>query len=335
MSLNIKKADGSLQKIAGNTVILDATTSEIRSGTFSLSGTSWSTQNITFTTPMPDTNYVVNIESNGLSGGAITPFRIANKTINGFTLGIYSNEAITYTGTYYAIRLVELEGYTEIQNKINNPDTEPTENSTNLVESGGVYEMIKNASSVFIGTAAEWAIETDKESYQLAVITDTDTINTVNSTTGATDPVADYTGAWTGTATEWDALSISEKVKYKIVNITDDEASSAEAYSTEETYTGKVWIDGKPIYRRVFNVNNINTTQTAAWVTILQDAWIETIDTIISSVIIGEFGNTSSGKQRIISFDTGINNNILKVYTGYTVSIKNNTCVLEYTKTTD
>ena len=113
-----------------------------------------------------------------------------------------------------------------------------------------------------------------------------------------------------------------------------DVVAEMEGYSTAETDTGKTWIDGKRIYRRVFNVNNINTTQTAAWVTILQDACIEDIDIIVSCTIIGTFGSSTNGKQRTLSLDTGIKDDILKVYTGYTMSVLNNTCVLEYTKTT-
>lgn len=113
-----------------------------------------------------------------------------------------------------------------------------------------------------------------------------------------------------------------------------DVVAEMEGYSTAETDTGKTWIDGKRIYRKVFNVNNINTTTTAAWVTILQDAWIEDIDIIVSCTIIGTFGSSTNGKQRTLSLDTGIKDDILKVYTGYTMSVLNNTCVLEYTKTT-
>ena len=144
MSLNIKTPNG-LQRIAGSTIILDATASEIRSGTFTMnsSPSGWCTVNITFDAPMPDTEYVINIESSEFSGDLITPWRITNKTANGFQLGIYGN-VTSITGKYYAIRLIKLEGYTELQNKVNNPDSAPTENSTNLVTSGGVYDAIKN-----------------------------------------------------------------------------------------------------------------------------------------------------------------------------------------------
>ena len=65
---------------------------------------------------------------------------------------------------------------------------------------------------------------------------------------------------WTGTYAEWQALSAAEKAKYEggTVNITDDdEAGTPEYYSTEEVKTNKVWIDGKPIYRKVVNFGTL------------------------------------------------------------------------------
>ena len=58
-----------------------------------------------------------------------------------------------------------------------------------------------------------------------------------------------------GTQAEWDALSTTEKLTYGQVNITDDDAGeNLDYYSTTETKTNKVWIDGKPIYRKVYPV---------------------------------------------------------------------------------
>ncbi|MCQ2576536.1 MAG: hypothetical protein MJ162_07310 [Treponema sp.] len=56
-----------------------------------------------------------------------------------------------------------------------------------------------------------------------------------------------------GTKEEWEALSLEEKAKYKIVNFLDDDGSggSVDKYSTDEVRTNKVWVDGKPIYRKV------------------------------------------------------------------------------------
>lgn len=260
MSVNIKQLDGSLKKIAGNTILLDATASEIRSGTFSVQcqGDSGANTAIIFETPMPDTDYVVIFESNSPTPGEIG-FR--NKATTGFGLyvlgGREDTTTYTFTGKYYAFRLVKLEGYTELQNKVNNPDSAPTENSTNLVTSGGVYDAIKNASSVFIGTSSEWESETSKTDYQVAIFTDKPNVNAVDSTDGSTAIVGEPNKRWVGTQAEWDNLTAAEKAEFEIVCFTDDNgANGKDIYSTIETKTNKVWIDGKPIYRKVLVFNN-------------------------------------------------------------------------------
>lgn len=57
------------------------------------------------------------------------------------------------------------------------------------------------------------------------------------------------------TQAEYDALTDEEKQADVVYAITDDggsgDSSSEEIYSTEETRIG-TWIDGKPLYRRVF-----------------------------------------------------------------------------------
>lgn len=64
---------------------------------------------------------------------------------------------------------------------------------------------------------------------------------------------------FTGTQAEWDALTIDKKLTYKQVNITDDESTANfDVYSTIETKTNKVWIDGKPIYRKVLEFSRTN-----------------------------------------------------------------------------
>ena len=60
---------------------------------------------------------------------------------------------------------------------------------------------------------------------------------------------------FTGTHDEWNQLTPAEKAKYEIVNFTDDlESAYQDVYSTTEVKTNKVWIDGKPIYRKVYLV---------------------------------------------------------------------------------
>lgn len=64
---------------------------------------------------------------------------------------------------------------------------------------------------------------------------------------------------FTGTHDEWNQLTPAEKAKYEIVNFTDDlESAYQDVYSTEEVKTNKVWIDGKPIYKKVYPVTIID-----------------------------------------------------------------------------
>lgn len=225
MSVNIKQADNTLKKIAGNTILLDATCSEIRSGTFSIQcqGDSGANAAITFETPMSDTDYVVIFESDSPAPGEIG-FR--NKTTTGFGLYVLGGRGdtttYTFTGKYYAFRLVELEGYNAIYNKMTNIDTSPTDNSTNLVTSGGVYDAIKNASSVFIGTSSEWESESAKTDYQVAILTDKPTVNAVDSTDGSTTVVANKHLVFTGDLSEWNSLSISERKAFDEALISND-----------------------------------------------------------------------------------------------------------------
>lgn len=57
-----------------------------------------------------------------------------------------------------------------------------------------------------------------------------------------------------GTQAEWNALTDTEKKKYSVANITDDSDGTPDYYSTTETKTNKIWIDGKPIYRIVLQL---------------------------------------------------------------------------------
>lgn len=240
MSLNIKE-NGALRRIAGSTVILDATASEIREGTWintevdAATGDTRIEANVTFDVPMPDTDYMVVFDKPVTGHGESYNYvNVSTKSTTGFTF------FVTYTGNlshtplglqvhWYAIRLVELEGYTELQNKVNNPDSTPTENSTNLVTSGGVYDAIKNASSVFIGTSAEWESETSKTDYQVAILTDKPNVNAVDSTDGSTTVVGEPNKRWSGTTAEWEQFESDypeKAAKIEVRLITDDEGSS-------------------------------------------------------------------------------------------------------------
>lgn len=101
---------------------------------------------------------------------------------------------------------------------------------------GGVYECIHTSSGYkwelrsfnFIGTTSEWNALTleEKVAYQTADILDDDnkTRYAVNQITGALIPISGGEVSWTGTLSEWDALSLGERAKYdgKKVFIIDD-----------------------------------------------------------------------------------------------------------------
>ena len=69
---------------------------------------------------------------------------------------------------------------------------------------------------------------------------------------------------WTGTHAEYEAVKDTIPA-YAILHFTDDYDESVQVgvYSTEETKTGEIWINNKPIYRKVFVVPNTSTT--AVW----------------------------------------------------------------------
>ena len=116
-----------------------------------------------------------------------------------------------------------------------------------------------------------------------------------------------------------------------------------EAYSTSETLTNKVWVDGKPIYRKVFNNYTITTGTT------LDDILLET-DTnknlIDSYGIVNIVSGSSNWKVPIGTPDVGFGA-IGKVYQnqsgllylsrthGAFGTLTGANIVVEYTKTTD
>ena len=294
MSVNIKR-NGILQKLADQTLIFDANVSEVRSGTINIPainagiGTNIS---VTFSTPFSDADYVVIVDVPDIT--SFKTWIVSAKTTTGFTLGVgrpYSSGSEACTANYYAFKLIELEGYTALQNKVNNAvDSSPTQNSTNFVTSGGVYEAIANSASSFIGTQEEW-----------------------------------------------ENLSAAQKSQYEIVYITDDEAAvEKDIYSTTETKTNKVWIDGKPIYRKVINIGALPNTSSKD-----VNHNISNLDKIINyygsaqtsggSYLCLPYASTSSGT----TVQLWANSTIVRVITGTDRTDYSGYIILEYTKTTD
>ena len=252
MSVCRKLPDGTVQKIAGHTILLDANAQEIRQGDFSVSATDptlgdWHRCTITFTDPMPDNDYIVVITGNGSASEADvrTQWHVFNKTTTGFECSYWSQASTPISYHYYAWKPVKIEGYTELQNKINNPDETPTIDSMNLVTSDGVARAIENASAVWKGTKAEWNAlpAADKVKYDLAVLLDKTLVKAVDRETGDETDVADLSGQFVGTHAEWEAES--NKTQYKTALLTDERTTVNEVTSTgalnEVADNAKIW----------------------------------------------------------------------------------------------
>lgn len=70
--------------------------------------------------------------------------------------------------------------------------------------------------------------------------------------------VAGGTRMWVGTkAALQTALDAGELVDGTAVMVTDDYEEGTDIYSTSETKTNKVWVDGKPIYRKVIHYTGV------------------------------------------------------------------------------
>lgn len=106
----------------------------------------------------------------------------------------------------------------------------------------------------------------------------------------------------------------------------------AEVHSTNEVKTNKVWIDGKPIYRKVIRFTNSNTD----WGSI--DVITDLDEIVILSGYVYDSGNNktvipSYGNDSVSIYITQ-GGSIRKKATSYYQN-KSGVLLIEYTKTTD
>ena len=146
---------------------------------------------------------------------------------------------------------------------------------------------------------------------------------------------------FTGTHSEWDAMSIIKKQEYDYAAFTDDENGIFEYYSTTETKTNKIWIDGKPIYRKVLVVNQTISSDTTIPSTIpnnASDYWINYGESYFVapdsySHLPLTYPHPVGLQYQITTWLGGKDTIALRL--GSAQSISKMVAVLEYTKTTD
>lgn len=110
-------------------------------------------------------------------------------------------------------------------------------------------------------------------------------------------------------------VSASDTKKIKVQNLIG-------SYSTDETFTGKYWIDGKPIFRKVVTGLNFGGT-TGEWRN--TGATISNVDKLINVIGI------KSSEGPVGWFSYCMNGNNLQ-YVSYNAWSGLNTVIVEYTK---
>lgn len=122
-----------------------------------------------------------------------------------------------------------------------------------------------------------------------------------------------------------------------LYNVQDAEAQKSLAYSQNETDTGKIWIDGKKIYRKVILLPAIA----------VKEIYYDDLSSLKASTYIQLYGFVQTGINIFAplpdSDETDARNNIyisiesdkLRIATGEFRQILKGHVVLEYTKTTN
>ena len=130
-----------------------------------------------------------------------------------------------------------------------------------------------------------------------------------------------------------------KQIEYKriLYNVKDAEAQKSLVYSQNETDTGKIWIDGKKIYRKVIllpaiakgteykidlsNLTASNYIQFYGFTKNRENYFIPLLNSDEQSLTLNTF--------------IGITNNVLRFVNGEDREILSGHVVLEYTKTTN
>ena len=145
-----------------------------------------------------------------------------------------------------------------------------------------------------------------------------------------------------GTRAAWNLLSVAEKTKYGATAFTDDAGGEyIDVYSTEEVKTNKVWIDNKPVYRKVLVVNQTISSDTTIPSTIpdvASDYWINYGESYFVapdtySHLPLTYPHPVGLQYQITTWLSGKDTIALRL--GSAQSITKMVAVLEYTKTTD
>lgn len=193
-------------------------------------------------------------------------------------------------------------------------------------------------------TAIQGHIYKAQEGSWVDITPPTNTFNDEDFSVGAQNEVS-LLPAWRvyhGTRAAWDLLSVAEKTQYGATAFTDDEGGAyVDTYSTNEVKTNKVWIDNKPVYRKVLVVNQTISSDTTISSTIpdgVSDYWINygesyfEASTTLARLPLS-YAHPSAQSAQISAWLS--DKDTITIRVGASQSVSKMVAVLEYTKTAD
>ena len=136
-----------------------------------------------------------------------------------------------------------------------------------------------------------------------------------------------------------DTLPVGTIVDYDGEDVPEGwEKYGTDDYSTEETFTGKHWIDGKPIYRKVIEMNSVASSGTGTYDISnlnIDEVWVDlghsfyksgTTVLPLNRTHIGTIGNQS---------EIRVSATAITLICGSGIAAQDPIVTIEYTKTTD
>ena len=193
--------------------------------------------------------------------------------------------------------------------------------ATGGLKTGGIYQY----------QVSEWVLISYAESFTFN--SDDFSVDTTTSTVS----LAAERRVYNGTKAVWDTLSVAEKTQYGAAAFTDDGDTGVDVYSTSETLTNKLWIDGKSIYRKVFKKTVSYGANVETPIVPLSD--VANVESIVNMSITME--NTANettvlpDRQTRIYFHKTSPVNGIVIDDDYARNNMGFQIILEYTKTTD
>ena len=147
---------------------------------------------------------------------------------------------------------------------------------------------------------------------------------------GGSDGEEDGTSIFYGTMDEWNELTTDAKKQYDYMADNNAGGNYTDTYSTSEVKTNKVWIDGKPIYRRVYKCTTATSLAAGEnWKNI--PGWDVDVSRIATITYL--FGSIYYWGR--IDWNKGTNNKLLWCSLNSTITVPVDAALtIEYTKTT-